>query len=360
MTGFTIATFNLYQWAQPGTYWYRREADSTNDPTKHWEPKRAFLANLLAEANADVIGFQEVFSHEDLADFMRDQGYPWFSIVISASRLPQDPDVFAAPTVAIASRFEIRSVRAVAPRPDIEVEGLLAPDFDYRRDVLAAEISVPGLAEPMIVHVCHFKSQGAFVDADAAAALPEWDQRFRYTLHQRALRTANQIIRRAGEAMMLYDHVMALSHANPKQGVVVMGDLNAPPDSITTRILTQSEQLTDVARRKVAKLASAEKRHLYSNMLYDTRHLTGQTGALAPTHFYWSGGSVLDYVLVNNALNANNKVGHVAYPERAWLIDAHLSPGDRRVKSDHAAVVTHFALRGVGQPADQTPDIAAV
>jgi hypothetical protein len=149
MSGFTLATFNLYQWAAPGTFWYRRDTANTNDPKEHWIPKRAFLAEMLVEMNADVIGFQEVFSHEDLESFLRDHGYPWFRIITQATRREDDPDVFASPTVAIASRFEIRSVGAVGPRPEIEPENLLASDFDYRRDVLAAEIVVPGLVEPL-------------------------------------------------------------------------------------------------------------------------------------------------------------------------------------------------------------------
>lgn len=350
MSGFTLATLNLYQWAVPETFWYRRENDNTNHSVRHWAPKRAFLARVLAEMDADVIGFQEVFSHEDLGAFLRDLGYPFFHVNTPALRREDDPEVFAAPTVAIASRFELGSVNAVSARPGIEAERLLAPDFDYRRDVLAAEIIVPGLAHPLIVHVCHFKSQGAFVDGDVAAALPDWEERFRYTLSQRSLREANQIIRRAGEAMMLYDNAMMLSRDNPEQGVVIMGDLNAPPDSITTRILTQSESLENVARRRVSALEPAERRHLYSNLLYDTRNLTGQTGALAPTFYSRRyGADVFDYVLVNNALNKNNSAGHVAYPESAWLIDAHLDPdeqSERRVHSDHAALVTRFALRG--------------
>ncbi len=57
MSHFHIASYNLYQFAEPGTFWY--EVDDANDyEVDQWAEKLAFIRASVAEMDADIIGFQ--------------------------------------------------------------------------------------------------------------------------------------------------------------------------------------------------------------------------------------------------------------------------------------------------------------
>ncbi len=339
MPSFKIASYNLYQFAEPGTFWY--EADESNDyEPDQWAEKTAFINARIDEMGADVIGFQEVFSVPAFKALLEAKGYEVHVLRDTPFTTGDNGEtIWLGPNLALASRLPIRSVGLVPATPGIEPDGLLADDFDYRRGVIEAEIEVPGLADPLLVYNCHFKSQGAFVDSDAVAALPGWPERFRKHLLDRALLDANQVIRRAGEAMMLYNHVTARLEANPNQAVAIVGDLNDDPESFTLRILTQNERLSNIAGRSYRGLEAHERANLYDWRLYSAAELLATQGQdPIPTHASWNHSSVLDYVLVSNALNALN-------PDHLGQVTAydvynqhHLDEVPRLLSSDHAPI----------------------
>jgi len=339
MSHFHIASYNLYQFAEPGTFWY--EADEANDyEPDQWAEKLAFIRAQIAEMDADIIGFQEVFSVDAFKALLQAEGYDVRILRDTPFELGENGEtIWKGPNLALASRFPIRSARVLDPTPGIEPDGLLAPEFDYRRGVIEAEIEVPGLAEPLLVYNCHFKSQGAFVDKDAIAELPDWPARFRMHLRQRALLDANQVIRRAGEAMMLYEHVMNRIAANPAQPAVVVGDLNDDPESFTLRILTQNERIRHIGGRSYAHLEAFEKAPRYTWQLYSAAGLAPMQDAdVIPTHVTWNHSSVLDYVLVSNSLNPRNPNALGAVTGYEVFNDHHVSETDRLISSDHAPI----------------------
>ena len=61
MPTFSVATWNLFQYAEPGTFWYERDDDNTYSETE-WGEKNGFIDTVIPALSADVIGFQEVFS----------------------------------------------------------------------------------------------------------------------------------------------------------------------------------------------------------------------------------------------------------------------------------------------------------
>jgi exonuclease III len=71
---------------------------------------------MLSEMNADVIGFQEVVSHEELGALMAANGYPHFFCTGHPMFDPDDPAVYVNGTVAIASRHPFVSAAAVGCR----------------------------------------------------------------------------------------------------------------------------------------------------------------------------------------------------------------------------------------------------
>ncbi|HPY39449.1 MAG TPA: endonuclease I, partial [Thiolinea sp.] len=60
-----FATFNLFQYVSPDYYWYERDPRNTYLETE-WTQKQAWISQRLATMDADVLGFQEVFSVADL------------------------------------------------------------------------------------------------------------------------------------------------------------------------------------------------------------------------------------------------------------------------------------------------------
>ncbi len=339
MTQFHIASYNLYQFAEPGTFWYEAEETNNYEPDQ-WDAKLDFIRARIAEMNADIIGFQEVFSTEAFTTLLQSEGYD--VRILSDTPFETGPNgetVWLGPNLALASRLPIRSARILSATPGIEPDGLLADNFDYRRGVIEAEFEVPGLADPLLVYVCHFKSQGAFVDSDAVALLPDWPKRFRKHLRDRALLDANQTIRRAGEAMMLYDHIMNRIEANPSQAITVIGDLNDAPDSFTLRILTQNERISNIAGRSYNHLEPFEKAPRYTWQLYSASGLAPvQTAAVTPTHVSWNHSSVLDYVLVSNTLNPRNPGALGRVTEYEVFNQHHIDQRDRLITSDHAPI----------------------
>ncbi len=347
MAHFHLASYNLYQFAEPGTFWYEIDNDNTyND--EQWAEKRAFIRARMNEMDADIIGFQEVFSTDAFKALLEAEGYDVRILRDTPFELgPNGEQIWLGPNLALASRFPIRDARILRATPEIEPDGLLAEDFDYRRGVIEAEIDVPGLAEPLVVYNCHFKSQGAFVDSDAVADLPDWPARFRKHLRDRALLDANQVIRRAGEAMMLYEHVMNRIEANPAQPIAVVGDLNDDPESFTLRILTQNERLANIAGRSYSHLEPAERAPRFTWQLYSAAGLApSQAASATPTHVTWNHSSVLDYVLVSNALNPRNPnaVAHVTQYD--VFNQHHIEETDRLVSSDHAPVRARIEVGG--------------
>ena len=62
--------------------------------------------------NCDIIGFQEVFSQDELKALIFDCGYKEF-IVVDEPKLDENNQVFKTTTVALASKFPVKKVEKV-------------------------------------------------------------------------------------------------------------------------------------------------------------------------------------------------------------------------------------------------------
>ncbi|MFN6977957.1 MAG: endonuclease/exonuclease/phosphatase family protein, partial [Gemmobacter sp.] len=260
---------------------------------------------------------------------------------------PADAALFRAPANAIASRHPFLDCRWVAPRPQIEPDGLLAPGAGFRRAVPEVRIALPGLALPLTVIGVHLKAKGHGADRAAAAAMPDWDGRFRDYLRRRSAGMAGQAIRRAAEAMMLYDRAMAIVAADPAAPVAVMGDFNDDPDSMVMRSLTNNAETGQIA---LPDPSPEDRRAFFRWQLYDAGRLVFGA-ARVPTHFSAAhGASVLDTVLVSNALNGSNTRGLARPVAAGVLTDLVAGQPDARRASDHAPVFVRFATRSEAEP----------
>lgn len=341
MTDLRIATWNLYQFAVPGTYWYERVERNDYEPDQ-WEEKIAWITAMLETLNADVIGFQEVFSVEAFISFMNAQGYPHVAIVAEPAVDVDDPAVFVGPVTAIASRHPFVAAPTALSLPQELLDNTqVQADFEFRRAIARVEVDTPQLG-PVVVYTCHFKSQGAFVDDDKVETYPDWKTRFREHLRQRATKDADQLIRRSGEAAGLYLAAMTELDADNNKPIVVVGDMNDHPQSPTLRILTQQEWIDNIAgQRRTGIEDPADKAWNYTWQLYDAYGLLIHQNAVERPVTHAAGwkypAQTLDYVLVSNVLNPKNPKG-IAEVTGLEIYSDHFEDEKKLTTTDHAPV----------------------
>lgn len=355
MAHFRIATFNLYQYAQPGTWFYERTDANTYTPGE-WAAKKAWIAEQVALMDADVIGFQEVFSWQDLRDFMSCLGYAVFAVAEEApATLAGDDRVFVAPRLAIAARQPFDWTPLVPPAA--VAQGTRAEDgFAMARTTMVATTRVAGLG-PVTMVLLHLKSRGAFIDKAPIDAIPDPDARLHAFNTAFSLRMADQAILRHAEAAAVYRFVIDRVQADPGHVGIILGDLNDEPDSSTLQALSATpapnrfgqRQPHEVGSTRFAALSEAEKQAFHRYRLHDAADLVpGPPGEQRPITYGTDFGSGSpDAVLVTNTLSPGN-------PEAAWTVQAHrvlnshLDPAARRPKketSDHAPVVVTLGPR---------------
>jgi len=342
MAELKVATWNLYQFAAPGTYWYERDERNDYEPDQ-WARKQAWISDLIGQLDADVIGFQEVFSVAEFKTFLNGLGYPHVAVVDDPAVDPEDADVFVGPVTAIASRHPFVSPPTALAYPEEFIDNAeVAEDFTFRRAVTRAEVDTPQLG-PVVFYVCHLKSQGAFVDSDTVAALPDWKARFREHLRQRATKDADQLIRRNGEAAGLYLAAMSELDDREDAPIVVMGDMNAGPTSSALRVLTQQDWIDNIANMRRSSIEDAADRAWnFTWQLYDAYGLLPSQNVADRPVTHAAGwrypAQTLDYVLVTNALNPKNP-NRMAAVSDLKVFNAHFEDENKLGTTDHAPVL---------------------
>jgi len=345
MAAVKLATFNLYHFAAPGIFWHERKLTATYSQ-EQWAEKKAWISAVVAAMDADVIGFQEVVSHQELGALMASLGYPHFFCTGHPIFDADDPAIYVNATVAIASRFPFVSARPLSGVAGVPDDTVIDADFNFSRTPVDAVIDLPGIGRTQIF-VCHFKSQGAFVDDDVIDALVDWGDKIRTTYMERAMAGVNQVAKRAAEAGAIYRLFRRSLDADPDAPAILLGDLNEDPASHTISILTQADRVWSWGSVPANGVPEplAYLKHVYK--LYDSFNLVVMQGLVRPnTHGGIEGGSVLDYCIVSNGLNPKNprRRGTVTKVE---VFDDHFELGPPRDRSsDHAPVLT--TIEGTG------------
>ena len=339
-----LATVNLYQFATPGTYWYENHASNTYTADE-WAAKKRWIAGQLDRLDADLIGFQEVFSVNELRDLCGANGYPHFATVDEPGIDPANGQVFNQPIVAIASRLPLRDIGSAIPYPHPLSASAPHDEFQFSRRPLRAVVD--SAVGPLIVYVAHLKSKRPMLDKIVYPESLPWPERVKDTLQALSRGGVAALNQRATEAMLLYRSVTEDIAANPSHAaVVVLGDLNDSENSLPIAALTMRDQVFDIGGVRQADWPPGT-----ADILYDYR--LGDSFKLAPglqdqprpvTHVYRGRGGVLDYILVSNALNQNNPDA-IAKVIDFQVLNQHLSDDGTsdRCRSDHGQVVITLA-----------------
>jgi endonuclease/exonuclease/phosphatase family metal-dependent hydrolase len=338
MPDLRFATFNLYHFAEPGIFWHERKATATYSQAD-WEAKQSWISSKLTEINADVVGFQEVVSHEALKALTAAAGYPHFYNAGAPIFDNQDPAIYVNATVAIASRHPFHEVGDLIGVAGIDHDTVVDDSFAFSRTPVSAVIDVPSIGA-MNIYVCHLKSQGAFVDPRDIDPITDWRDKIKTYYSLRNVAGVDQVAKRVAEAGVIYRLFRQSIDTDNDAPVLLLGDLNEGPDSHTIGVLTQGEPVFSWG--SVPGNAVPEEfaflKHVYK--LYDSWNLVPTQLQSRPiTHSSGGHGSMLDYAIVSNGLNPKNprRRGTVTKVE---VFDAHFRDGPPKgIASDHAPVV---------------------
>lgn len=348
MSEIKVATWNLYQFAKPGTYWYDEEEDNDYEPDQ-WASKLSWITKMVQDLDADIIGFQEIFSVSEFKQHFKSLGYEHVAVADTPAVSPENENIFVGPVTGIASRFPFVGEPTALEFPEeLRQSTQIQSDFDFRRKITRAVIDVPDIGE-IVVYVCHFKSKGTFVDGDEIAEFDGWKARFREHLRSRAINDADQIVRRSAEAAGVYLAAMKELDEDNSKPLIVVGDMNDNPQSPTLRMLTQQEWIDNIARKKRSNIESASDRAWnFTWQIYDAYGLLpSQNSASRPvTH---AGGwnypaETLDYVFVTNVLNPKNPK-HIAAVTDIRVHSEHFENLNKLLTTDHAPVCITLTLR---------------
>lgn len=327
-----FATCNLFQFAEPPVAWYKPDATYTDE---EWQNKKQWLTEQLTAMDADVVGFQEVFSPDALKELVAAAGYPEFAVVDNLEPIEKDSNIYSATVVAIASKHPIKAVEVVP------VEG----DFKFSRLPLRSVIQMPEIGDTT-VYVCHLKSKRASssdTDNEAVTARDKVFAAAKATSFGRMLSMAQ----RGAEASMIYLDVMNQISQNGNAPVVVLGDMNDTGNSVVIESLTNQNTRYDLDERSFSDWTEEEKLASAQSRLFDAHDLTPNPfgGPRVPTHFHGTKADVVDFIFVSYAFNIENPE-HIARPCRYSVLNGHLRANGvgEQTLSDHGFVLLEMEI----------------
>lgn len=275
---FRFATFNVCNLALPGMRFYDSLAPYTPE---EYESKITWIAQQLDILDADVIGFQEIFSQAALKDVLaRTKKYQ------HAHHAGIDPDPQAdrfTPSVALVSRLPFAgafSTHAELPRKlSTALPGMTDTVTRFTRPVLHARILLSDRL-PANVFVAHLKSK-----------LPDCGSEDNGTDGSQAdIAVLRSLIRRGVEALGLR-YLAADCMRNGCEPLLVMGDFNDVASSVTTQIVLG---VRDRAENE------------FDDRLFDSYRIQSHGDPLHDpgyTHIHEGNYETIDHILVSGALH---------------------------------------------------------
>jgi endonuclease/exonuclease/phosphatase family metal-dependent hydrolase len=336
----SFATFNLKNLQLPNAPVYESPRFYSD---AEYEEKRAWIAARLNEIDADVIGFQEVFSAAALEDCFRHAGLEGeyelaardaptpgrVQVALAARRGMLQPGFYWHE--AFPARFRLlKRPPESGNEPDESVDvGIEA----FSRPVLDATVAPKSRGAPPIrVLVAHLKSKRPIM-------LDAPEKRRLNASEERTLGEALALVRRGAEAAALRVLLHEEMYENDVP-FVVMGDLNDDYLSVTTTILTNDPSYKlFVASTVGARPSKGADIGLYSTqMLQEYRSLRD----VSYTHIYRNKMEVLDHILVSEQFYDHSM-------KRVWgfrsleIWNDHLPDAEEsRIVGDHGIVKASF------------------
>jgi endonuclease/exonuclease/phosphatase family metal-dependent hydrolase len=255
--------------------------------------------------------------------------------VPGAENSPGQPGAQGTPRVGLVTRLKLESVQSITDFPPaavLQVPGL-GPHTRFERPPLLATLRMKHGQEIAVI-TAHLKSKRPkyLQDAQGKALEDTEDPAVQ------ALGSLRSLVMRAGEALALRLKVVELLHRT-RLPLIVMGDLNDGPHSVTTQLIAATSQ---VAYDKGAR----------DNALFSAWDVQGEAALrrdVAYSHIHQGYPEVLDQVLVSEEFVATSRAA-IGDVRRVEVFNDHLNEGRDRSRSDHGFVRALLRLRLPDQP----------
>ncbi|MGQ3118241.1 MAG: endonuclease/exonuclease/phosphatase family protein [Hydrogenophaga sp.] len=323
-----MATCNVLNLAQPGRHFYEGQ-----DPYTHteFERKVGWLGDRFRALNADVLAVQEVWDEAALRTAVARSGLQYgFVAVPGAENSPGQIGAQGTPRVGIVTRLKVDSLQSLNDFPEaarVQVPGL-GLHTRFERPPLIAMLRLKH-GQPVCVITAHLKSKRPkfLEDANGVGIEDTADPAVQ------ALASLRSLVMRASEALALRLKVVELLHRT-QLPLVLMGDLNDGPHSVTTQLIAATSQ--------VAYDKGALDHALFS--AWDVQGEAAMRRDVAYSHIHQGYPEVLDQLLVSEQFVATSRrsIGDV---RRVEVFNDHLFEGRDRSRSDHGFVRALLRLR---------------
>ncbi len=327
-----VATCNVLNLALPGRHFY----DGQNPySANEYQRKLAWLGDRFKALNADVLAVQEVWDEEALRAAVAQSGLDYGFVSApgaeNTGRNAGEPSgAQGTPRVGLVTRWPVEAVQSLhqyPPEAVVQVPGL-GTHARFERPPLFATLRMKHGQELHVI-TAHLKSKRPKFLQDAQGQ-PTED---RDDPAVQAVASLRSLIIRASEALALRLKVVELLHRT-RTPLVLMGDLNDSPHSVTTQLVAATSQ---VAYDKGAR----------DNALFSAWDVQGEAALrrdVAYSHIHQGYPEVLDQVLVSEEFVATSRhaVGDV---RRVEVFNDHLFEGRDRSRSDHGFVRVLLRLK---------------
>jgi predicted extracellular nuclease len=315
--------------ANPGrTFYANQDTYSANE----FERKIEWLGGRIAALNADVLAVQEVWDEAAMKAAVSRSGLRYNTVAVPGAENDdknngQSNNVRQGaqntPRVGIVTRLDVEKLQSFSEFPPdlrIQIPGL-GEHAKFERPPLLATLR---MKHGQVIHMLttHMKSKRPKFLQDAQGEPLEDREDPRIT----ALATLRSLMMRGAEAAALR-HIVADLLQRTNEPLIVMGDFNDGPHSVTTQIIAAT---SEVAYDKAARDAA----------LWNAYEVQGEMALkrdVAYSHVHQGYPEVLDQIFVSEEFLPRSKfsIGDV---RRVDYFNDHLQEGRDRSRSDHGFV----------------------
>lgn len=322
-----LATCNVLNLANPGRTFYANQDPYT---ASEFERKISWLGDRFKTLNADVIAVQEVWDEAALKAAVHRSHLQYGAILAPGAENVANPNAPAGgnaqggaqgtPRVGFVTRLKVLGQASFSDFPthaQVDVPEV-GPYRKFDRPPLLLRLETRH-GRPLNVLTTHLKSKRPKFLQDTAGNYLE-DRDDPRVLSRAQLRA---LVMRGAEAVALR-HVVIQLLKDSQQPLVVMGDFNDGPHSVTTQMVAATSEVAyDRASRDFA-LFNAYELQTEATLKKD----------LAYSHVFQGYPEVLDQILVSEEFvpGAKFAIGDV---RRVDYFNDHLHEGRDRCKSDH-------------------------
>lgn len=323
-----VATCNMLNLANAGRVFYANQEPYS---PAEFERKIEWLGERVRSLNADALAVQEVWDEAALKAALGKSGLQYKAVAIpGAENGPGQSGAQGTPRVGLVTRLAVEQVQSFSELPPgmaIDVPGL-GRHTRFERPPLMATLR---MKHGQRVHVltCHLKSKRPkfLLDVQGAALEDRDDPKVA------AMATLRSLVMRGTEATALRHIVIDLLQRT-HDPLVVMGDFNDAPHSVTTQLVAAT---SEVAYNKAARDVA----------LFNAYEVQGEAALkkdVAYSHVHQGFPEVLDQILVSEEFVPGSRfsLGDV---RRVDYFNDHLHEGRDRSRSDHGFVRALLRLR---------------